>query len=72
MATIVVTVRLEIDAVDELDELAENQAMAASRAAGLEIVASRSRTVRDLINLGLTVMREREQAKRAQAVSACA
>ena len=59
--SVAVGVRLPEDLVAELDELAAQQAKLASEAGGITIPASRSRTVRELIYLGLHELRKKEQ-----------
>jgi len=62
--SVAVGVRLPDDLVEELDEIAVQQAEAASDAGGVTIKVSRSRTVRELIHLGLTALKERKEGGR--------
>ncbi len=59
--SVAVGVRLPEDLVEELDDLAVKQAQVASEAADVSIKVSRSRTVRELILLGLAALRKKEQ-----------
>ena len=62
--SVAVGVRLPDELVEELDEIAVQQAEAASDAGGVTIKTSRSRTVRELLHLGLKALKEREEERR--------
>lgn len=58
--SVAVGVRLPEELVEELDELAAHQAKAASDAGGVPIRSSRSRTIRELVLLGLEALKQKE------------